>query len=132
MVYSIAPAPRACLTTLAMVGRLLADRRRRCRKVLALLVDDRVDRHGGLAGLAVADDQLALAAADRHHRVDRLEAGLHRLRHRLAPITPGATFSITSVSSALIGPLPSDTVVTETTVPGSALRCQHRGSRSWP
>jgi hypothetical protein len=29
------------------------------------LVDDRVDRHSGLAGLAVADDQLALAATDR-------------------------------------------------------------------
>ncbi len=50
----------------------------------ALLVDDRVDRDGGLAGLAVADDQLALAAADRDQRVDRLEAGLHRLVHRLA------------------------------------------------
>ena len=39
---------------------------------------------GGLAGAAVADDQLALAAADRDHRVDRLEAGLQRLGHRLA------------------------------------------------
>ena len=38
----------------------------------------------GLAGLAVADDQLALAAADRGHRVDRLDAGLQRLVHRLA------------------------------------------------
>src|SRR5439155_21545950 len=36
-----------------------------------------------LAGLAVADDQLALAAADRHHAVDRLETGLYRLFHRL-------------------------------------------------
>ena len=35
-------------------------------------------RHGGLAGLAVADDQLALAATNRDQRVDRLEAGLHR------------------------------------------------------
>ena len=35
-------------------------------------------RDRGLAGLAVADDQLALAAADRDHRVDGLEAGLHR------------------------------------------------------
>ncbi len=52
--------------------------------VLALLVDDRVDGDGGLARLAVADDQLALAAADRHHRVDRLEAGLHRLLDRAA------------------------------------------------
>src|SRR5690606_27729951 len=49
-----------------------------------LLVDERVDRHRGLAGLAVADDQLALAAADRHQRVDRLEAGLDRLVDRLA------------------------------------------------
>src|SRR5690606_5764888 len=50
-----------------------------------LLVDDRVDRQRGLAGLAVADDQLALAATDRDHAVDRLVAGLHRLAHRLAP-----------------------------------------------
>ena len=52
--------------------------------VLALLIDDRIDRDGGLAGLAVADDQLTLAAADRDHGVDRFEAGLQRLLHRLA------------------------------------------------
>src|SRR5690606_30095184 len=46
--------------------------------------DDRVERDRGLAGLAVADDQLALAAADRDHRVDRLEAGLERLVDALA------------------------------------------------
>ena len=51
---------------------------------MRLLVDDGVDDDGGLAGLAVADDQLALAAADRDQRVDRLDAGLHRLVHRLA------------------------------------------------
>ena len=50
----------------------------------AALVDDRVDGDGGLAGLAVADDQLALATADRGHRVDRLDAGLQRLVHGLA------------------------------------------------
>ena len=49
-----------------------------------LLVDDGVDGDGGLAGLAVADDELALAAADGHQRVERLEAGLHRLVHRAA------------------------------------------------
>mmetsp|Transcript_1573 Transcript_1573/g.5088 ORF Transcript_1573/g.5088 Transcript_1573/m.5088 type:complete len:261 (+) Transcript_1573:4525-5307(+) len=49
-----------------------------------LLVDDGVDGNGGLAGLAIADDQLALAAADRHQRVDGLQAGLHGLVHRLA------------------------------------------------
>ena len=52
--------------------------------VQRLLVEDGVERDRGLAGLAVADDQLALAAADRDHRVDRLEAGRHRLAHRLA------------------------------------------------
>ncbi len=54
------------------------------RGVLVLLVDDRVERDGGLARLTVADDQLALAAADGHERVDRLQAGLQRLVHRLA------------------------------------------------
>jgi hypothetical protein len=34
--------------------------------------------------LAVANDQFTLAASDRDHRVDGLEAGLHRLLHRLA------------------------------------------------
>src|SRR5207247_1459534 len=38
----------------------------------------------GLAGPAVADDQLALAAPDRDHRVDGLEPGLERLLHRPA------------------------------------------------
>ena len=53
------------------------------------LVDDRVDRDGRLAGLAVADDQLALAAPDRDHRVDRLDPGLERLLHRLPLDDPG-------------------------------------------
>ena len=48
------------------------------------LVDDGVDRQGSLAGLAVADDELTLAAADRNHRVDGLEARLQRLVHGLA------------------------------------------------
>ena len=63
---------------------LLADGHVDALDVLALLVDDRVDGDGGLAGLAVADDELALAAADRHHRVDALQARLHRLVHGLA------------------------------------------------
>ena len=46
-------------------------------------------RDRALAGLAVADDELALAAADRDHRVDRLEASEHRLLHRLALYHPG-------------------------------------------
>src|SRR5579862_6202977 len=48
------------------------------------LVDDRVDRDRGLAGLPVTDYQLPLAASDRGHRVDRLDPGLHRLFHWLA------------------------------------------------
>ncbi len=50
----------------------------------ALLIDDGVESDGRLAGLAVADDQLALTAADGDHAVDRLDAGLQRLVHRLA------------------------------------------------
>src|SRR5207253_9471291 len=46
--------------------------------------EDRVDHDRGLAGGAVADDQLPLAAPDRDHRVDRLDPGLERLLHRLA------------------------------------------------
>ena len=43
------------------------------------LVDDRIHRDGGFAGRAVADDQLALSAANRNHRVNRHDAGLHWL-----------------------------------------------------
>src|SRR5229473_42221 len=53
-------------------------------RVERLLVENGVERDRGLAGLAVADDQLALAAADRDQRIDRLEAGRHRLVDRLA------------------------------------------------
>ena len=47
-----------------------------------LLVDDRVDADRRLARLAVANDQLALAAADRRHSVDGLDARLHWLANR--------------------------------------------------
>ena len=63
---------------------LLADGDVDALHALTLLVQDRVDGDGGLAGLAVADDQLALTATDRGHRVDGLDAGLHRLVHGLA------------------------------------------------
>src|SRR5439155_2336210 len=45
--------------------------------------EDRVDDNRRLSGRAVADDQLALSPADVRHRVDRLDAGLQRLLHRL-------------------------------------------------
>ena len=78
MVCSIAPCCSRMLHDLRDLGALLADGDVDADDALALLVDDRVERDGGLAGLAVADDQLALAAADRDHGVDRLDAGLQR------------------------------------------------------
>src|SRR5262249_22223716 len=63
---------------------LLADRVVDADDAGLFLIDDRVDRDGGLASLAVADDQLALAATDRHHRVNRLQTGLNRLLDRLS------------------------------------------------
>src|SRR5207302_3308943 len=52
--------------------------------IFSLLIDDRVDGDRGLSGLAVADDQLALPAADGNHGVDRFQSGLQRLLDRLA------------------------------------------------
>src|SRR6266446_5007078 len=45
------------------------------RGVERLLIENRVERDRGLAGLAVADDQFALAAADGNKRIDGLEPG---------------------------------------------------------
>ena len=55
-------------------GALLADRDVDADDVAGLLVDDRVDGDRGLADGAVADDQFALAAAEREQRVDRRPA----------------------------------------------------------
>ena len=65
-------------------GRLLAHGDVDADHVLTLLVDDRIHRDGGLAGLAVADDKLALPAADGDHRVHGQDAGLHGLFDGLA------------------------------------------------
>src|SRR5690606_9594687 len=53
------------------------------RLPVGLPVDDRVERDGRLARLAVADDDLTLTAPHGDHRVDRLDAGLQRLVHAL-------------------------------------------------
>ena len=58
---------------------LLADRNVDTGHVLTFLIDDGVNRNSCLAGLTVANDQFALTAADRHHGVDGLQTGLHRL-----------------------------------------------------
>ena len=84
IVLSSAPASSSVWASADDRGHALADRDVDRDDVLVLVVDDRVDRDRRLAGLAVADDQLALAAADRDHAVDRLQPGLQRLLHRLA------------------------------------------------
>ena len=61
------------------LGFLLPDSDINTFHVLPFLVDDRVNRQSGLAQLAVADDEFALAAADRNHGVNRFDAGLNRL-----------------------------------------------------
>jgi hypothetical protein len=65
-------------------GRLLlTDGNVHAEHVLSALIDDGVDSNGRLAGLTIADDELALTTTDRNHRVDGLEARLHRLFDRL-------------------------------------------------
>ena len=51
-------------------GFFLADGDVDALHVAPFLIDNGVDADGRLAGLAVADDELALAAADRNHRID--------------------------------------------------------------
>jgi hypothetical protein len=62
---------------------LLPDAAVNANNVAAFLIDDGVENDGGLAGLAVADDQFALPAANRNHRVNSLDARLQRLANRL-------------------------------------------------
>ena len=84
IVFSRAPLSSRICGDLDDGRHPLADRDVDADQVLVLVVDDRVDRDRRLAGLAVADDQLALAAADRDHPVDRLQPGLDRRVDRLA------------------------------------------------
>src|SRR6185437_10877233 len=60
--------------------------------LLAFLIDDRVDRYGGFACLAVTDDQFALTTSNWDHGINGFEAGLHRLVHRLTPNYPRCNF----------------------------------------
>src|SRR5581483_3505828 len=62
---------------------LLSDGAVNTDKVVALVVNDGVNHDGSFAGLAVADDQLALAAADGNHAVYGLQSSGHRLAYRL-------------------------------------------------
>src|SRR5262249_11256702 len=58
----------------------------------ARLIDHRVHADGRLASRTVTNDQLALTAADRDHRVDGHDAGLHRLAHGFALDDAGRNF----------------------------------------
>src|SRR5262249_17970843 len=103
---------RACLAELVDDGGdgrlLLPDGDVEAVLVLALLVDDGVDGDRGLAGLAVADDELAVPAADRDHRVDRLDGGLERLVDRLPGDDAGRLDLDLAVFLGLDGPLAVD------------------------
>ncbi len=79
---------------LGHLGQLLADGHIDADQVLTLLVNDGVDGQGRLARLPVADDQLALPAANGDHRVDGLDAGLHRVSTPLRVTTLGAIRSM--------------------------------------
>ena len=59
-------------------GTLLTDGDIDADHILALLVQNGIRGDGGLAGLAVADDQLTLPPANGDHGVDGLDAGLQR------------------------------------------------------
>ena len=62
---------------------LLANRDIYALNAGAFLVDDGINSHRRLTGLAVTNNQLALAASDWHHGVDGFQACLHRLVNRL-------------------------------------------------
>ena len=59
-------------------GILLTDRNINTDDILAALVDDGVRRNSGFTCLTIANDQLALAAANRNHAVNGLDARLKR------------------------------------------------------
>ena len=88
---------------------LLADGHVDADHILPLLVQDGVDGDSGLAGLAVADDQLTLAPADGEHGVDGQNARLHGGVHRLTVNNAGrraldhAVFVHGDVSAAVDG-----------------------------
>ncbi len=64
--------------------RALADRHIDADHVRVLLVDDRVEGQGGLAGCTIADDQFPLSATHGEERVDDQHAGFDRLADQIA------------------------------------------------
>ena len=75
---------------------------------VALLVQDGIQRDGGLAGLAVTDDELTLAAANGDHAVDGLDTGLKRHGNGLTLDDTGCRTFHRSVANSLDGTLAID------------------------
>ena len=73
--------------------------------VPTLLVKNRVDGNGGLAGLTVTDDELTLTTSDGHHGVNGLNAGHHRLVHRATREDARSLQRSTTTLSSLDGTL---------------------------
>src|SRR5262249_17433683 len=71
------------LAYLSYLEVLLADRYIDADEVFALLIDDSIHRHRGLTGLAVADDQLTLAATNGNQRIYNLQASQYRSIYRV-------------------------------------------------
>ena len=71
---------------------LLANRDVDTLNTRTFLVDDGIDGNGRLAHLAITDNQLALAAADRHHGVDGFQTDLYRLIDGLPGDNTGRDF----------------------------------------
>jgi hypothetical protein len=69
------------------------------------LADDGVDTDGRFARRTVTDNQFALAAADRNHRVDGHDAGLHGLADGTTPDDSGSDFLDRIGDVTLDGPL---------------------------
>ena len=84
---------------------LLADGHVYAHHVLALLVEDGVQGDGGLAGLAVADDELTLPPANGEHGVDGQKPRLHGGVHRLAVQNTRGGVLHGAVAVGLDGPL---------------------------
>src|SRR5208282_2458248 len=73
-----------CFDDTPNCGGALADRHVYADQVRVLLVNDRVDADRSFANSAVADDEFALAAPDREHRVDGQYACVDRLGDEVA------------------------------------------------
>src|SRR5207247_4527345 len=57
---------------------LLANGAINTNEIVAFVVDNSIESDGSFSGLPIANDQLALAAADGNHAVDGLQSSCHR------------------------------------------------------